>query len=785
MSKTPPMRLTTLGFVSLTDASGSELSAVTAQPRRVALLAYLTIAEPRGFHSRDTLVALFWPDYDQQRARNALSQAVHFLRRALGTEAILSGADDQLRVDPDLIACDAVLFQAAVNAGGMDEALALYQGPFLEGFHVSASAPDLERWVDAQRRQLASLYARALEDIATKREAAGDFAEAVTCRRRLAVEDPLSSRAALALMRALAAAGESEAALQHARIHEALLREELNADADPAIVAFASELRTRAAVPTRAPAITKPTIGEPPSPADARISAAAALPPTITAARKRSRVTFVIGGLLAAMLAVLVIASGRRAAADPPIECIAVLPATNLSGDSALVHFADWMTEATSNALARYRVPRVTSPNSALGFRRAAKPLPEIGRILGCDGIVEESITRVQNVAHVDARILYAPGDRHLWAGSYEKDTAQLVLLERVVVDAVTRHARELAGQIPTEVVPTRRVDPVVYGLYKSAQAAFRRRNTASVRSAITDYKQAIAFDSTWALPYAGLSDAYGFSALNGYLTSAYLDTARGLVDRALMLDSAASEAHASKANVWVNDGDWARAEAEYKRAIELGPNNASAYHWYAMMLAALNRKEEAVALIERARELDPLSQPILGMRTTINFFAGVRQSLGNPGNPKALADPTHPGTTAGRALSLARLGRCKEAYATNEKAQELAPDNTMILIGLVGVHVLCKNPEAAHTLFEQVKRRPDAPFMGVYIASVHAGLHQADSAFKWLDRTRWGLQSYFELRTNHNLDPLRSDKRFAALLQRLHMPPDDALTLAGEPGRR
>jgi serine/threonine-protein kinase len=776
------MRLTTLGLVSLADASGSELSSVTAQPRRVALLVYLTIAEPRGFHSRDTLLGLFWPDYDEQRARNALSQAVHFLRRALGGETIESSADDQLRVAADVIACDALLFESAVDAGRMDEALQLYQGPFFEGFHVSAAAPELERWVDSQRSRLARLYARALQETATRLEATGDFAEAVNWRRRLAAQDPLSSRAALALMRALTAAGEPEAALQHARIHETLLREELNAAPDPALAAFVNELRTRAPTASIAAPPAGLTVKEP-------AMAGAAVTPTATqdvgSNRKRSRATLAIGGLAAASLAVALIASQRRTAADPRIECVAVLPATNLSGDSALGHFADAITEATSNALARYRAPRVVSPNSVLAFKRAVKPLPEIGRTLGCDGIVLESITRVQSVAHVDARILYAPDDRHLWAGSFEKDTAQMVVLERAVVDAVTRHVREFAGQIPTDAMPSRRVDPVVYGLYKSAQSAFRRRNTASVQSAIIDYKQAIALDSTWALPYAGLSDAYGFSALNGYLTAGYLDTARVLVDRALMLDSAASEAHASRASVWLNEGNWARAEAEFKQAIELGPNNASAYHWYAMMLAALNRKEEAVAMIDRARELDPLSQPILGMRTTINIFAGVRQPLGNPGSVKSMADPTHPGTTATRALNLAGRGRCDEAYAASQKAQELAPDNTMILIGLVGVHVLCKNPVGAHTLFEQVKRRPDAPFMGVYIAAVHAGLHQPDSAFAWLDRSRWWLQSYFELRTNHNLDPLRSDSRFPALLRRLHMPPDDHVALAGQPAQR
>jgi hypothetical protein len=106
-----------------------------------------------------------------------------------------------------------------------------------------------------------------------------------------------------------------------------------------------------------------------------------------------------------------------------------------------------------------------------------------------------------------------------------------------------------------------------------------------------------------------------------------------------------------------------------------------------------------------------------------------------------------------------------------NERAQELAPDNTMILISLVGVHLLCREPARAHTLLTELKRRPDAPLQAVYIASVYAQTNQLDSAFKWLDRSRWGIQSYFELRVSGDLKPIRSDPRYALLLQRLHMP--------------
>src|SRR2546423_5549301 len=107
------------------------------------LLVYLALAEPRGFQSRERLLALFWPEHDETHARNALSQAVHFLRRSLNADALVNGSDDQLRLDPDAAWCDAVAFEAALAAGRVEEAIALYRGPFLAGFHITAAAAEL------------------------------------------------------------------------------------------------------------------------------------------------------------------------------------------------------------------------------------------------------------------------------------------------------------------------------------------------------------------------------------------------------------------------------------------------------------------------------------------------------------------------------------------------------------------------------------------------------------------------------------------------------------------
>jgi DNA-binding SARP family transcriptional activator/TolB-like protein len=775
MSAASPVRLITLGGVRCTTESG-EVHAVTSQPRRVALLVYLALAQPRGFHSRDRLLALFWPDYDEQRARNALSQALHFLRRSLGADALVSGAEDQLRLDTELVSCDVIEFEAALAAGRTAEGVDLYHGPFLEGFHISAAAAELDGWVDGERQRLGRLYAGALQRLAEDREAAGDFAGAVEWHRRLAAHDPLSSRIALGLIRALAAAGETESALQHARVHEMLSRAELDASPDPAITAFVNELRQRIAAPTpnadRHVGAPSAVSGPEDFPKEVDLlPRSTASSRSVTNGRRKRQAMIAIGWVVAVSLAFVPMANPKHSEATPRIECVAVLPIENLSGDSTIGHFTEAMTVAAITELGRYQPLHVIPHTSVKSLKGTTKTLPDIGRVLNCDAIVEASLTRTSNVAHVDAQLSYAPDTRILWTESYETDTSQIVWLERQVISGLVRHVRALAGQTNGMAAPKRRVDPLVYSAYSRGRNEFRGWNALSVKLAVGFYQQAIALDSTFAPAYAALADAYNLIGWEGYGAPEYLDSARTLAEYALALDSASSEAHTTKAFILTSDAEWTRAEAEFKKAIELDDKNALAHHWYAVLLAILNRKDEALNEIRRAHDLDPESQEIDGKRIVLQLLTGVKASLGNPGRLRGWPDPNNPGAWAGRAITLARKGQCADAYRASERWQELTPDNTIALVGLILVDQACKQSSRANALLAEVKRRRDAPLMAVYIAMPYVVAQQPDSAFAWLARSHWGIQTYWALRTSNLLDPLRSDPRFPELLRRLHLP--------------
>ena len=251
------IRILTLGGLSAVHPE-RELTGAILQPRRLALLAVLARSGERGV-SRDRLLALFWPDEDEERARRALTQAVYALRRDLGAEGAIIGTQE-LRLDPALITSDIGEFSQLLRSGRHAEAVALYTGPFLQGFHL-VGAGEFERWADEERASISHQFARTIERLATAAERSGHIADAVPHWRALATLDPLNANIAVRYMRALVATGDRAGALMHARVYEALMAQELELPPDRAVVELAASLRAAPAspaIPTPTPTPTPP-----------------------------------------------------------------------------------------------------------------------------------------------------------------------------------------------------------------------------------------------------------------------------------------------------------------------------------------------------------------------------------------------------------------------------------------------------------------------------------------------------------------------------------------------
>ncbi|HEU5049238.1 MAG TPA: BTAD domain-containing putative transcriptional regulator, partial [Gemmatimonadales bacterium] len=231
------LSLKLLGGASV-ERSGTPVAGRAARGHRLALLALLARGRPL---SRDRILALLFPESDTDRGRRALSDTLYLLRSALGEDVLLVTGDD-LRLNPERVASDVGEFERLLGEDRLEAAVAAYAGPFLDGFHLADSA-EFEQWVDGERDRLAARFAEALERLAETGERASEWGAAVGWWRRRAALEPGNGRVALRLMLALASAGDRAGALQHARVHAALLREEYDADPDPELVALTERLR--------------------------------------------------------------------------------------------------------------------------------------------------------------------------------------------------------------------------------------------------------------------------------------------------------------------------------------------------------------------------------------------------------------------------------------------------------------------------------------------------------------------------------------------------------------
>jgi TolB-like protein/DNA-binding SARP family transcriptional activator/Tfp pilus assembly protein PilF len=776
------IRLRALGTVDVRGPGGEELRAVLAQPRRTALLAYLALATPRGYHRRDTLLALFWPEHDAERARNALGQAVHFLRRSLGADAILNRNGDALGLDWGAFWCDAAAFEEALDAGRVAEAIGLYRGDLLEGFHIGDAA-EFERWLDGERARLAGRYTKALEVLAAEREAAGDFDGAVAHWRLLAGRDPYSSRVTLRLMQALAASGHPAAAVQHARVHERLLREELGIAPDGEVAACVRRLQ---AGQSQQPSQSANRASEPSSAVGPGVAGEAGGRKTSRAGDngrlRRRRVAVVTTALVALCVAAggaAVLTNGRPD--GPPIRSIAVLPLENHSGDSAWQAFADGMHDALITELARYPELSVISRTSVMRYRGTSKRLPEIARELKVDGVVEGALLREGGRVRMTARLVPGLSDHHLWARSYKRDLRDILVLQEELAAAIAREVHVAAEPLklrrPTTAGPADSAPRELYlkELYLRGRHAELSRSLIGMQTAKEYYRRAIQHDSTFALGYAGLSGVYQLMAFYDFASlPAALDSARMMARRAVALDSTIPETRTALALSLADAGELDAAEQEFKRAIQLGPSNAQAHYWYSMLLVALGRGEEALRLAERGLELDPFApRAARGMKeSALYLITGQRPDMKLPvreRRPILKLEPGEPWARARNAMELAEEGRCAEARSDIARAQQLAPGNNMRMLSFVGaVHWLCGERARARAVLAEMKGRPDAGDHGSAVAVLHTRFGEKDSAFVWLGRQRWTMIHLALLSADRLMDPLRSDPRYAQLLERL-----------------
>ena len=413
---------------------------------------------------REKLVAYLWPEADSERGRPLLSDSVYRINQAVGGEAIVA-MGDELRLDADIISSDVAEFERAMESGDRERAAALYTGPLLDGVHL-VDGSEFERWVDGERARLARAYEEVLDALAHEAESRGALAEAVAWWRRLAGHDPFSSRVALRLMQALAAVGDSAAAIRHATTHTTLLREELAAAPNVAVLKLAERLKEAPVESSFDSTAREPVTPSHVEPADVapviRPGTAAMLNATAPAGRRDEHVGLPsgqrparLGMALAIGLALVIVVAllwqRSRSGPDAPAASIAVLPFTDLSPGKDNAYFSDGITDELITTLTHVDGIHVAARTSAFAYRDDRSDVREVGRRLGVATVLEGSVRKMGGKLRITAQLANAADGYQLWSESYDREMTDVFAIQEDI-------SREIVSVLRGRLVPEPRV---------------------------------------------------------------------------------------------------------------------------------------------------------------------------------------------------------------------------------------------------------------------------------------------------------------------------------------
>ena len=458
---------------------------------------------------------------------------------------------------------------------------------------------------------------------------------------------------------------------------------------------------------------------------------------------------------------------------SPTIRSLAVLPLENLSGDASQEYFADGMTDQLIATLGQISALRVISRTSVMGYKGARKPLPQIARELNVDAVIEGSILRSGGRVRITAQLIDAAVDKHLWAQSYDGDVRDTLALQ-------SRVARAIADEIRVSVLPkeqaalkkVKAVKPDAYEAYLKGRYFWNKRTAEGLTRAREYFDEAVAKAPDYAQAYSGLADTYALLGdwQYGVMTSREaLPRAKAAAVKALELDATLGEAHTSLGFVLSGfDWDWASAEKEFRRAIELNTGYATAHHWYAWHLSLMGRHGEAIAEMRTARSLDPLSLIINADLAEVLLIAHFYDESAQQSRKTIEMSPDF--AQAHNQLAEAYLQKQKRDDAITEfqKAVQLSEGSPICTANLARAYVASGRSHDAAPLLADLKQRSNAAYSNAAeIALVYAALGEKAQAMTWLER---GYTERFNpsVLLRPGFDSLREDPRFRDLVGRV-----------------
>jgi serine/threonine protein kinase/tetratricopeptide (TPR) repeat protein len=487
--------------------------------------------------------------------------------------------------------------------------------------------------------------------------------------------------------------------------------------------------------------------------------------------RNRRAVLLALAGV-----ALLAIAVAYWLLRPRPLDSLAILPFTNMGGDPGAEYLSDGITESIINNLSQVPKLSVRSFSSVLHYKGRDIDPQVAGRALKVQAVLTGRLVHHGNELSINAELIDVRDNRQIWGSQYNPTMADMTAIQEQISREISEKLRlQLSGAEMHRMLTARNTgDAEAYQMYLQGRFQWNKRTLDGLQQSLDYFQQAIQRDPRYALAYAGQADAYALLADSNVLPAReVLPKLKTAANKALELDDSLAEAHTSLAWAKFHDWDWAGAEKEFKRAIELNPSYTTAHSWYGEYLMVLGRFDQALAEFNRAYELNPLSTGAnLALGQRFYYARQYQQAIGQFQKTLAMDSsfvPAH--EYLGRAYE--QNGMPVEALAEFRKALELSEGDTNELAALGQAYAASHQDAEARKILDQLKERSRQTYVQpASVAVIYLALGEKDQAFDWLqkaydDRSGWLVY----LKVDPWADSVRNNARFTDLVRSVFPP--------------
>jgi serine/threonine-protein kinase len=528
---------------------------------------------------------------------------------------------------------------------------------------------------------------------------------------------------------------------------------------------------------------TQPTsatpVSDPPSGPQPKIDSAVSHPSGASSAE------YIVSGLMrhrgfvAFVLAIIAIATAGiiyLTFREKPLESLAVLPFVNVGGNPGTEYLSDGITESIINNLSQLPKVSVRSFSSVARYKNKDVDPQDAGRALKVQAVLTGRLVNHGDQVAINTELVEVRDNRQIWGGQYNPKVSDTLAIQEQISREISDKLRlKLSGEDKQRMTRGATEDRAAYQLYLQGRYQWNKQTLEGLQQSIDYFQQAVQRDPRYALAYAGQADSYAQLAdFNVLPTREVLPKVKSAAAKSLELDEAGAEAHTSLAWAKFHEWDWAGAEKEFKRAIELNPSYPTAHSWYGEYLMVQGRFDEAQAEMNRASELNPQA-PALSLALGYRFYYAHQYPQAIDQIQKTLAMdatfvPAH--VYVGRAYE--QKGTYPEAIAEMRKALDLSEGDTNELAALGHTYAMSHQGGEAKKILDQLKERSQQTYVQPsLIAVIHVGLGDKNQAFDWLQKAYEDRSAgLLYLKVDPAFDGVRLDPRFIDLLRRVGLSP-------------